>query len=207
MRAAIDSHSHPTTGRELTALLSRRRATDDFVMSALSPAAVRVITEFESDRRNAIHRGAGPRLLEERRTLGGCPTGEAKITKGYNLPAIFVIHTVGPVWRDGRHSEDEFLTNCYRNSLALAAQHSIKSIAFPSISTGAYRFPIERAADIALNTTLIFFDPTRHPHESSSCASPRPMPRFTRPFCEDFPSRNSSRRPTASQQRTNGRGQ
>lgn len=104
----------------------------------------------------AIHRAAGPLLLEECRTLGGCPTGEARITKGYNLPAKFVIHTVGPVWRDGLRGEDELLASCYRNSLTLAVKHGIKSIAFPSISTGAYGFPLERAATIALKTISSF---------------------------------------------------
>src|SRR6266480_5344107 len=86
----------------------------------------------------AIHRAAGPELLAECRTLGGCPTGEAKITKGHKLPAQHVIHTVGPVWHGGKHNEDELLACCYRNSLALAAKHSIRTIAFPCISTGAY---------------------------------------------------------------------
>jgi len=98
----------------------------------------------------AIHRAAGPGLLAECRGLDGCPTGQAKITKGYNLPAKWVIHTVGPVWRDGNHGEDELLANCYRNSFALADRHGVKSIAFPSISTGAYGFPMERAARIAV---------------------------------------------------------
>ncbi|MBZ4653962.1 MAG: Appr-p processing domain protein [Peptococcaceae bacterium] len=98
----------------------------------------------------AIHRAAGPGLLEECRKLKGCPTGEAKITKGYNLPAKWVIHTVGPVWQGGNSGEDELLARCYRNSLALAAEYQIKTIAFPSISTGAYRFPVERAARIAI---------------------------------------------------------
>ena len=98
----------------------------------------------------AIHRAAGPELLEECRGLGGCPTGQAKITKGYRLSARWVIHTVGPVWHGGEHGEDALLAACYCNSLALAAQKGIKTIAFPSISTGAYGFPLERAARIAL---------------------------------------------------------
>jgi len=100
----------------------------------------------------AIHRAAGPQLLEECRRLGGCPTGEARITKGYNLPAKYIIHTVGPVWRGGDHKEDELLRNCYMNSMTLAAQNQLRTIAFPSISTGAYGFPINRAAAIAVTT-------------------------------------------------------
>ena len=98
----------------------------------------------------AIHRAAGPGLLEECRRIEGCPTGEARITKAYRLPAKHVIHTVGPVWRGGKTYEDELLRNCYRNSMKLADENGIKTIAFPSISTGAYGFPIERAAPIAL---------------------------------------------------------
>ena len=98
----------------------------------------------------AIHKAAGPGLLEECRKLGGCNTGEAKITSGYNLPARYVIHTVGPVWHGGNDGEDELLAQCYRNSLKLAVDKGIKTIAFPSISTGAYNFPVERAARIAL---------------------------------------------------------
>jgi O-acetyl-ADP-ribose deacetylase (regulator of RNase III) len=104
----------------------------------------------------AIHRAAGPQLLEECRTLGGCPTGEAKITAGYNLPARHVIHTVGPVWNGGGHNENNLLASCYRNSLQLAVNHKLRSIAFPSISTGVYGFPIERASRIALRVILDF---------------------------------------------------
>jgi O-acetyl-ADP-ribose deacetylase len=99
----------------------------------------------------AIHRAAGPKLLEE-----CCRPGEAKITRGYNLPARFVIHTVGPVWSGGNRGEPEILANCYRNSLRLAADNKIKSIAFPAISCGAYGYPIEQAAEIAFNTTRDF---------------------------------------------------
>jgi len=102
----------------------------------------------------AIHRAAGPRLLEECRTLNGCETGEARITKGYNLPARWIIHTVGPVWNGGQNQEDELLRRCYSNSLSLAAEHSIRTLAFPSISTGVYRFPIERASRIALSSIM-----------------------------------------------------
>jgi len=98
----------------------------------------------------AIHRSAGPGLLEECQKLGGCSTGEARITCGYNLPARYVIHTVGPVWHGGKRNEDNLLANCYRNSLTLALQHKLRSIAVPSISTGVYRFPIDRASRIAL---------------------------------------------------------
>ena len=104
----------------------------------------------------AIHRVAGPNLLAECVTLGGCETGEAKITKSYDLPAKYVIHTVGPVWRDGKHNEPGLLASCYRNSLKLAKGNALKTVAFPSISTGAYRFPIDFAAPIALKTTQEF---------------------------------------------------
>ncbi len=104
----------------------------------------------------AIHRAAGPNLLAECRTLDGCHTGEAKITGGYNLPARFVIHTVGPIWHGGTHNEDELLARCYHNALSLAAAHNLKTIAFPSISTGVYGFPIRRACRIALREILQF---------------------------------------------------
>jgi O-acetyl-ADP-ribose deacetylase (regulator of RNase III) len=106
----------------------------------------------------AIHRAAGRGLYEECRTLGGCPTGEAKITQGYNLPAKWVIHTVGPVWHGGSHREDELLASCYRNSLALAEKHGIRTIAFPAISTGVYGFPMERAARIAVKEVADFLE-------------------------------------------------
>jgi O-acetyl-ADP-ribose deacetylase len=104
----------------------------------------------------AIHRAAGPELLAECRMLGGCPSGEAKITRGYGLAARFVIHTVGPVWRGGKRGEPETLTNCYRNSLQTAVENGITTIAFPAISCGAYGYPVQKAAQIAVKTTREF---------------------------------------------------
>ena len=104
----------------------------------------------------AIHRAAGPKLLEECRTLNGCSTGSAKITGGYNLPAKFVIHTVGPVWNGGKYNEEKLLADCYKNSLRLAVENNIKTIAFPAISTGVYHFPLELATEIATNITKDF---------------------------------------------------
>jgi len=104
----------------------------------------------------AIHRAAGPELLAECRTLGGCPTGEAKITRGYRLPAQWVIHTVGPVWRGGKEGEDKLLASCYRRSLEVAVQSGVRSVAFPAISTGIYGFPLERATRIAISEVRAF---------------------------------------------------
>lgn len=104
----------------------------------------------------AIHRAAGPGLLAECRALNGCATGDAKITRGHRLPASWVIHTVGPVWQGGRHGEEDLLASCYRRCFALAEEHGLKSIAFPAISTGAYRFPLERATRIALREAQDF---------------------------------------------------
>lgn len=101
----------------------------------------------------AIHRAAGPDLVYECRIIGGCPTGEARITKGYNLPARHIIHTVGPVWNGGSKGEADLLRNCYTNCFTLAAQHNVKTIAFPAISTGIYRYPIKEATQIALSET------------------------------------------------------
>lgn len=109
----------------------------------------------------AIHRAAGPELLAECRTLHGCPTGQAKITKGYKLPAKWVIHTVGPVWHGGRQGEAELLRGCYENSLNLAVEYGCKSVAFPAISTGVYRYPLDQAAKIAVETVKAFQN--RHP--------------------------------------------
>jgi len=109
----------------------------------------------------AIHRAAGPGLLRECKTLGGCPTGEARITGGYNLPARHVIHTVGPIWRGGGNGEDELLASCYRSVFGLVEKHALKSLAFPSISTGAYGFPVGRASRIAIREIMGFLENNR----------------------------------------------
>lgn len=106
----------------------------------------------------AIHRAAGPELLEECRSLHGCETGQAKITRAYKLPCKYVIHTVGPIWNSGRDNEEEMLARCYYNSLQLAKEHGIRSVVFPSISTGAYGFSVQKAARIAVNTVAKFIE-------------------------------------------------
>jgi O-acetyl-ADP-ribose deacetylase (regulator of RNase III) len=106
----------------------------------------------------AIHRAAGPELLAECRLLGGCPTGQAKLTKGYRLPARYILHTVGPVWNGGAHGERELLASCYLSCFAIARAHSLRTLAFPAISCGVYRFPIDLAVEIALDKTLAELD-------------------------------------------------
>ncbi len=106
----------------------------------------------------AIHKAAGPELLEETRQIGGCPTGEARVSKGYRLPARWVIHTVGPIWKGGHKNEENLLASCYKNSYQAAQDLGVKTMAFPSISTGAYGFPLERATEIALGETKKFLE-------------------------------------------------
>jgi O-acetyl-ADP-ribose deacetylase (regulator of RNase III) len=117
----------------------------------------------------AIHRAAGPELVHECRLLGGCPTGQARMTRGYQLPARHIIHTVGPVWRSGESGEPELLAGCYRASLELAARHDLESIAFPAISTGIYRYPIESAALVAVSTVLAFMRGNERPSRVIFC--------------------------------------
>ncbi|MBV8211883.1 MAG: O-acetyl-ADP-ribose deacetylase [Verrucomicrobia bacterium] len=111
----------------------------------------------------AIHRAAGPELLAECRTLGGCPTGEARITAGYRLPAKYIIHTAGPIWGGGDRGEPELLGRCYRNSLALATKHHVRNIAFPAISCGIYGYPIQDACQIAMRETIAYLDTNELP--------------------------------------------
>jgi O-acetyl-ADP-ribose deacetylase (regulator of RNase III) len=117
----------------------------------------------------AIHRAAGPQLRAECEALGGCATGDAKLTKGYRLPARFVIHTVGPVWSGGRRNEDSLLASCYRQSLEIAKAHKLRQVAFPAISTGAYGFPAERAARIAVETVAKFLEESELPEAVIFC--------------------------------------
>lgn len=121
----------------------------------------------------AIHLAAGPGLLSECKKIpGGCPTGDARITNAYNLRAKFIIHTVGPVWKGGEENEEELLSQCYRRSLGLLVGNNLKSIAFPAISTGVYKFPIDRAAEIAIGTTAVFLkDEVRVERVIFSCFS------------------------------------
>lgn len=126
----------------------------------------------------AIHWAAGPELLDECRTLQGCPTGEAKITKGYRLKARHVIHTVGPIYRNGQHGEPELLENCYRNSLRLAKENRLRTIAFPSISTGVYGYPIEEAARIAIRTIDTFLKENPEIQQVTMCCFPDTTNRF-----------------------------
>ncbi len=128
----------------------------------------------------AIHRAAGPGLLEECRTLGGCKTGEAKITNGYRLPARWVIHTVGPVWRGGGHGEAELLASAYRESLALAAEHGVRTIAFPAISCGVYGYPLAQAAAIAVREVRGFLSTHRGiEHVMHTCFGPAVFAAFS----------------------------
>ena len=120
----------------------------------------------------AIHRAAGPRLLEECRTIGGCPTGEARLTKGYDLAASYVIHTAGPVYRDGKQGEPDLLRSCYRNSLHLAQEHRFRTIAFPSISTGVYGYPMREATGIAIAEAVRHLGEASYPVKVIFCCFP-----------------------------------
>ncbi|MCP1198098.1 O-acetyl-ADP-ribose deacetylase [Notoacmeibacter sp. MSK16QG-6] len=118
----------------------------------------------------AIHRAAGPKLLEECRSVGGCPTGEARITKGYNLPARFIIHTVGPIWRGGNAGEETLLRSAYRESLIMASAHQCRTVAFPAISTGVYSYPKAQAARVAVSETIAYLQNQAIPETVIFCA-------------------------------------
>ncbi len=134
----------------------------------------------------AIHRAAGPELLHECRLLGGCKTGDAKLTRGYRLPARFIIHTVGPVWRGGDHGEPELLASCYRRSLEIAAEHGLASIAFPAISTGIYGYPVELAAKTAVGTARSFvMTPSSLREITFCCFSSRDLAVYQRQLGEE----------------------
>ncbi len=136
----------------------------------------------------AIHRAAGPELLAECRTLNGCATGQAKATKGYLLPAKYVIHTVGPVWHGGGNHEAALLRDCYQNSLALALELGCKTVAFPAISTGVYRYPLEEAARIAVNTVRRFLtDHPEGPAVTFVCFTPSSAAAFEKALAESQP--------------------
>ena len=136
----------------------------------------------------AIHRAAGPELLAECRTLNGCATGQAKATKGYRLPAKYVIHTVGPVWHGGGNHEAALLRDCYQNSLALALELGCKTVAFPAISTGVYRYPLEEAARIAVNTVRRFLtDHLEGPAVTFVCFTPSSAAAFEKALAESQP--------------------
>ena len=134
----------------------------------------------------AIHRAAGPALLAECRTLGGCETGQAKITKGYKLPAKYVIHTPGPVWRGGGHGEPALLASCYRESLRLAAEHGCKTVAFPAISAGVYGYPLDQAAAVAVGAVRAFLAERPGPVETVTfvCFSQRVKDAFDKALSE-----------------------
>lgn len=134
----------------------------------------------------AIHRAAGPRLLDECRALGGCETGDAKITRGYDLPARHVIHTVGPVWHGGESGEEELLASCYRRSLEIAARYGLETIAFPAISTGVYGFPKRPAARIAVRAVAGHMAPAERPRVVTFCCFDEVTAEFHREALEEF---------------------
>jgi O-acetyl-ADP-ribose deacetylase len=141
----------------------------------------------------AIHRAAGPDLLKECISVGGCPTGQARITAGYKLPAKYVIHTVGPVWYGGQHNENDTLASCYRECLKIASEKCMKSVAFPAISTGVYRFPPDRAAMIALTETQLFLSKNKYPEKVIFVTFDRASFNFYMKIIEDGKNSENSR--------------